>query len=419
MPIKSIDNFYQPQTAVGQGIANIANAMFAGESPNQEADRIARQQLNQAHARAYGAQTDLAQAQADLARNKAQTELDNANYYKTQGPLDIATSVFGTKPAAQQYLKYRETGSWGQEPNIGAMTGSMDMQDAPMVESAAPSFFTPELAGKVQQFMQALSLDRSAPGNSNASQLGKLLETLYSQNIQSQAMNGQFTPQQATDLNRANVALKGGQLFNGGAGGVTSYDVSSGAINDPGQYGSAKTAAELANALFRQAGARERDAQAEYNRAGVGERQARAGYYKEKASTGPAEKTYGVNLGDIEDEIKMQLPQGNPVDPVALSRIRELAVQNATRSRNIPGAVRAALEGVQLTDTDVPTERKLFSPSTWDGKKQVRSLPKNASGGQISPTPRINADERANKIKQDFQSGKISREEAARRLAAL
>jgi hypothetical protein len=141
-------NAFMPANPFGAGIANLARALAVRSSGARETQ--AQADLRAAQAEAARGSAELRDSQTSFYNAKT-SEIENAPQRARDLALEGIAATLGTKPRAQVANQYFETGSFGKDQNVGAMTGSLDEQDIPITEAPRPEWFTPQVEQNVNR----------------------------------------------------------------------------------------------------------------------------------------------------------------------------------------------------------------------------------------------------------------------------
>lgn len=336
--------YYQNPWA--QGLDNITQMIFSN------AKAQAQRPLLEAQARHQQALTDSAYATADYNRRRAGA-LDEQSRAMAIAPEQIATMVFGNQPQAQQFMDYRNTGSWGRD--MGESPPDELGGGPPQAfERPAPAWATPDALGRANRTIGAYDVARALPGNDNGAQIAKLVEALYNEELRTRAMNGGVTPTQRNDLGGVNAAIGGKPLYDDLGGGTGTFD----------QY----TGGQTLNPLGNEKVSTERAHQGAY-RGAANASNAAAGASSALARQRNAETTSGVKIGApvVLDDGTYAAP-GSAVGKAAGTKPKADADKprkplRKDQAEAIVGTI-ANLAGGDIEDMDPSARAKLVSRAT-------------------------------------------------------
>ena len=201
-----------------------------------------------------GAETEGLQLKNDLQRNRGANAV--------QAALDFAGAV---GPARSALPQYRETGTWGAPMENPALAGPPEVgYSAPLSPAQAPAGVNDQMIRAFMATLGATNLGAVDGGNSTADNLVGAARKILEERTRGDLLSGAVDPQQ---ISRVEMAQKGTSPFNFNEYGVGNnytgaVDASGPVAQRFGEYRTATTGAQLANARQSDAAAGASGAQA-------------------------------------------------------------------------------------------------------------------------------------------------------------
>lgn len=243
-------------TSAANGIGSLVSAVLNGDQLRAQAEAKAAPGLAQAaaQARKYAAEADGLQIKNNLAQQRPQM--------LTEAALNASGAVGPLRQALPEYIK---TGNWGAPFENPSMEGPPEQgRSAPLSPAQAPAGFNDQILRAFMSTLAGGNLAAVDGGNSTADNIAKAAGAFNTQGLRDSILTGQMP---ASLVGTAQAAIEGKPLVSSNEYGVTDnftgvVDASNPVAQRFGQYRTAQTGAQTANAAQSYASAKASNAQA-------------------------------------------------------------------------------------------------------------------------------------------------------------